>query len=41
MIWRRNGPALKPSGNANLPTIRQRCWKSTGRACRAGATSGL
>nr|DAG01742.1 MAG TPA: hypothetical protein [Siphoviridae sp. ctSMg55] len=40
MIWVPSGRDLRPSGSANLPTTRQRCWKSTGRTYRDGAMSG-
>lgn len=40
LTWRRNGRALRPLGNVNLQTTRRKCWKSTGRTCRAGGTSG-
>nr|DAH40637.1 MAG TPA: hypothetical protein [Caudoviricetes sp.] len=40
MIWLPSGQDLRPSGNANLPITPQKCWKSTGRTCRAGVMSG-
>nr|DAQ85133.1 MAG TPA: hypothetical protein [Caudoviricetes sp.] len=40
MIWLPNGQDLRPSDSVSLPTTRRRCWKSTGRTCRAGGISG-
>nr|DAU36885.1 MAG TPA: hypothetical protein [Caudoviricetes sp.] len=40
LIWLPSGPDLQPSGSANLPITRQRCWRSTGRTCRDGVMSG-
>nr|DAL82477.1 MAG TPA: hypothetical protein [Caudoviricetes sp.] len=39
MIWLPSGRDLQPSDSASLPTTRRRCWKSTGRTCRAGVMS--